>query len=68
MDQLYIKHNVRMADIMHAEKTYQLSDDAEINAIKNAHKQKREESRKNKANEAMKKVISSITAEEKAEI
>ena len=38
MDKLYIKHNVRMADILHAEKKYNLTEDEDLLAMKNAHK------------------------------
>ena len=38
MDTLFIKHNVRMTDILHAEKKYNLAADPEINAMKDAQK------------------------------
>jgi len=62
MDKLFLKYKVRMADILHATKKYNLNDDPEINAIKNAHKQKREDSKKSKAEDMKKGLLNSLPA------
>jgi hypothetical protein len=43
MDKLFLKHEVRMADMLAAEKEFKLDQDPELVALKNANKAKREQ-------------------------
>ena len=63
MDKLYIKHKVRMADMLAAEKEYNLANDPELVALKNANKAKREQKAKQDESEAIRNIKASISPE-----
>lgn len=68
MDRIFVKHGVRMADMLAAEKEFKLDQDPELIALKNANKARREQQQQEAQKDAIKDIKASITPEQQAEI